>query len=109
MECHGRSAANAAQPRVQPRHQLRVRSQTASFPSRAAIAARAGDKRIPHTYADDEPRLYYPPALEWRSDMKISASVVGWLAHWLHYYEIWYATGEWLGGGIDHGVNEETK
>jgi hypothetical protein len=41
--------------------------------------------------------------------MKISASVVGWLAHWLHYYEIWYATGEWLGGGIDHGVNEETK
>lgn len=62
----------------------------------AQLKRRSADERIPHTYSDNEPCLFYPP--EWRSDMKISASVVGWLAYWLHYYELWHATGEWLGG-----------
>lgn len=71
------------------------------------LKRRSVDERIPHTYSDNEPCLFYPSALEWRSDMKISVSVVGWLAHWLHYYELWHATGEWLGGGIEPEVQEE--
>ena len=66
------------------------------------LKRRIAEETIPHTYADDEPCLYYPGAREWRPDMKIAESVIGWLAHWLHYYEIWLASGEWLGGGIDH-------
>jgi hypothetical protein len=108
MECHG-----AVRPTPLSREYSVVISYESGRRPRVFLPGqqllrRAADKRIPHTYADDEPCLYYPPALEWRSDMKISASVVGWLAHWLHYYEIWYATGEWLGGGIDHGINEGT-
>jgi hypothetical protein len=69
---------------------------------------RTANQRIPHTFSDNEPCLFYARSLEWRSDMKISVSIIGWLAHWLHFYELWYATGEWLGGGIDHDPPEET-
>ena len=36
--------------------------------------------------------------------MKIATSIVSWLVLWLYYYEIWRVTGEWLGGGIPHGM-----
>jgi hypothetical protein len=62
---------------------------------------------IPHTYADDEPCLYCPANAEWTSEMKIATSIVGWLALWLMYYEIWSATGEWQGGGIEHKTEEK--
>src|SRR5579859_4514960 len=65
------------------------------------LRRRDPERRIPHTYSDDEPCLFY--SSEWRSDMKIATSIVSWLLLWLHYYEIWRATGEWLGGGIEHG------
>jgi hypothetical protein len=67
------------------------------------IRRRNPEEPIPHTYSDEEPCLFYPNSSEWKSDMKLATSVVGWLIFWLHYYEIWLATGEWLGGGIDHG------
>jgi len=78
------------------------------------IRRRNPEEPIPHTYSDDEPCLFFPKSSEWKPDMKIAASVVGWLILWLHYYEIWLATGEWLGGGIDHGerkvaVNEQSN
>ena len=69
---------------------------------------RVEGESIPHTYADDEPCLYYPKYGEWTSDMKIATSIVRWLALWLMYYEIWSATGEWLGGGIEHKPAEES-
>ena len=72
----------------------------------AQLKRRNAQERIPHTFSDSEPCLYYAPAAEWRSDMKISASIIGWLSHWLHYYEIWHATGEWLGGGIEHQTQD---
>ena len=62
----------------------------------------SAEEPIPHTYADDEPCLYYPKYNEWRAEMKLATSIVSWLALWLMYYEIWSATGEWLGGGIEH-------
>jgi hypothetical protein len=71
------------------------------------LQRRAENEPIPHTYADDEPCLYYPKNVEWRSDMKIATSVVSWLSLWLMYYEIWRATGEWQGGGIEHKAEEK--
>lgn len=38
--------------------------------------------------------------LDHRKDL-ISDTIIPWVADWLLYYELWLATGEWLGGG--HG------
>jgi hypothetical protein len=60
-------------------------------------------ERIPHTYAPDRPCLFHTASRDWRSDMKIANTIVPWLSLWLFHYEVWHATGEWLGGGIEHG------
>ena len=56
---------------------------------------------IPHLYDRDSSRLclWLPGHGEWTSAMWIADSVLLWAAEWLFFYEIWYATGEWLGGG----------
>jgi len=59
-------------------------------------------ERIPHTYAPNQPCLYYPGGREWRSEMVIATTIIPWLALWLYYYEVWLATGSWEGGGIQH-------
>jgi hypothetical protein len=58
---------------------------------------------IPHTYAPKPPRhprrslcLYTG---KWHPCDRISDTIVPWTAEWLAYYEVWLATGEWLGGG----------
>lgn len=68
----------------------------------AQLQRRKAEEGIPHTFSDTEPCLFYGRAGEWRSDMRIATSIMGWLSHWLHFYELWHATGDWLGGGIEH-------
>lgn len=58
--------------------------------------------KIKHTYRDGSLCLYYPKAREWTPIDLISETIVPWISVWLYYYEIWYATGRWLGGGIEH-------
>jgi len=58
--------------------------------------------RIPHVFPGPRPCLFYPPNREWIPSMLIADTIVPWLMAWLYFYEIWHATGEWLGGGIDH-------
>jgi hypothetical protein len=43
--------------------------------------------------------------------MAVADTTVPWTALWLYHYEVWHATGEWLGGGIDHhrGRKRATK
>jgi len=62
---------------------------------------------IPHTYkfntpGEERPCLYYPTGREWTPDMPLASSIMPWLLSWLVDYEIWYATGEWVGGGMPH-------
>ena len=56
---------------------------------------------IPHVYRDPvlRPCLFRPAKGEWTASISIAATIVPWLQMWLFYYEIWHATGEWLGGG----------
>jgi hypothetical protein len=62
-----------------------------------------GEDEIPHTYkAVNDLCLYYPRHKEWTADMKIAETIIPWVCDWLFYYEAWLATGEWLGGGINH-------
>ena len=58
--------------------------------------------RIKHTYPDESLCLYYPKAREWTPNDLISETIVPWISVWLYYYELWFVTGIWLGGGIEH-------
>ncbi|MES2457886.1 MAG: hypothetical protein V4594_20170 [Bacteroidota bacterium] len=57
---------------------------------------------IKHTYRDGSLCLFYPKAKEWTEKDLISQTIVPWISVWLYYYEIWFVTGQWLGGGIEH-------
>lgn len=58
------------------------------------------DTSIPHTYPGPRPCLFVPGSEDWRDDKYIPDTIVPWTSLWLYYYEIWHATGEWVGGGI---------
>jgi hypothetical protein len=55
------------------------------------------DAEIPHRHGDGSLCLHLPD--EWNSTMSIAETIVPWAALWLYHYEMWHATGEWLGGG----------
>jgi hypothetical protein len=64
------------------------------------LLRRTPEERIPHTYEEDRPCLYFPPVQEWRSDKRLAQTIMPWLLLWLVFYEGWRVTGEWEGGGI---------
>lgn len=59
---------------------------------------------LPHVYSTEEQWLclYYRRTKEWKSNMLLSKTVIPWTHEWLYFYELWLATGKWLGGGIEH-------
>jgi hypothetical protein len=60
-------------------------------------------KHLPHVYDQYKQRLclYYPLGKsDWNPSMYIAHTIVPWASEWLLFYELWLATGEWLGGGI---------
>lgn len=63
-----------------------------------------GKKRLPHVYNHAKQRLclYYPVEKEWDSSKYYVKSLIPWACEWLMHYEIWVATGNWKGGGIEH-------
>lgn len=66
------------------------------------LLQKRGEKGCPHRYGDQQPCLYHPPSNEWNPSMPLAHTIVPWTSRWLYYYEIWLATGEWHGGGIEH-------
>jgi hypothetical protein len=64
-------------------------------------------KTLPHVYTGDLLCLSYPG--EWHEDMLLAHTVVPWISEWLVYYELWLATGEWLGGGAHTGHRRPTQ
>ena len=50
---------------------------------------------LPHTYSDKTLCLH--DAGQWADHMLIVDTIVPWTAEWLLHYEVWLATGEWLG------------
>lgn len=63
----------------------------------------AGGRKIPHTYAYEGKGtrlcLWWPKGRDWIPTMKMADTFIPWTAEWLHYFELWLSTGEWLGGG----------
>lgn len=68
---------------------------------------RSDGARVPHVYPGRRPCLYYPRFGEWGPDKFIAQTIVPWTALWLYYYEVWHATGSWLGGGHSNPKQED--
>ena len=64
------------------------------------LKRRMDDEPIPHMYGQERLCLYLPGGREWEHDDPIALTIVPWASLWLYFYELWHATGEWLGGGI---------
>jgi hypothetical protein len=37
------------------------------------------------------------------------ADIIGWIALWLYYYEVWLITGNWLGGGHEPNSSKRAE
>jgi len=68
------------------------------------LHAREEGGRIPHMYGQDRLCLYLPGTGEWSPSKPIAVTIVPWASLWLYFYEVWRATGEWWGGGIEPEV-----
>jgi hypothetical protein len=44
--------------------------------------------------------LFDPAGREWTPAALIADTTVLWASEWLHYYELWHLTGEWLAPGV---------
>ncbi|WP_434478886.1 hypothetical protein [Gemmatimonas sp.] len=78
-----------------------------------SLIGRHDQADIPHMYpAGDRwpahPCLYYPNDGDWTADRPLATTIVPWLLEWLLHYEVWLTTGEWRGGGVDHGTGSSS-
>lgn len=65
------------------------------------LQPREENGRIPHMYGQERLCLFLPGTGEWTSEKPIAVTIVPWTSLWLYFYEVWHATGEWLGGGVE--------
>lgn len=71
------------------------------FVLRPKLKPRKENELIPHIYEANRLCLYLPGSGEWTPQKFIADTIVPWSSLWLFYYELWHATGEWLGGGVN--------
>jgi hypothetical protein len=62
-----------------------------------ALRRRRNDEPIPHMYEQEHLCLFLPNTGEWEPESLIATTIVPWASLWLYFYEVWHATGEWLG------------
>jgi hypothetical protein len=74
-----------------------------------ALVCREDADRIPHMFGQECLCLYFPPANEWSGEMSLGHAIIPWISLWLYYYELWHATGEWLGGGHEPELTETIR
>lgn len=64
-------------------------------------------EHFPHKYFKDPETKIVEICLyrhnQFSSSMLLSDTIIPWAIEWLYFYELWLATGEWLGGG-EHPV-----
>lgn len=65
------------------------------------LRRRRPDEKIPHMYGQKRLCLFLPWTDQWSGDKILADHIIPWISLWLHYYELWHATGEWLGGGLE--------
>jgi len=61
------------------------------------LKVREGAPTLPHLNTDGSLCLHVEG--EWHSGLFVAETTVPWASAWLYFYEVWSATGWWLGGG----------
>jgi hypothetical protein len=61
---------------------------------------RENGELIPHLFADGTLCLYLTNSGEWSPADALAETAVPWTCLWLYHYEVWHATGLWMGGGV---------
>lgn len=100
LVCRGRVRPTALCAEYAARIEYRVQFYPKVWIEEPQLESRSAEEPVPHTYEDDRPCLFLPGSNEWRSDKKLALTIIPWLSLWLFYYEVWLATGTWLGGGV---------
>ena len=67
------------------------------------ISALNKKRHVPHLYSNGALCLYYPNYDEWNPHESWADTLIPWTCLRLYFFELWIATGEWLGGGIHPG------
>ncbi len=55
-------------------------------------------QKLPHFYQETK-LLCLHEIKEWRPEFVIAHTIMQWISGWLYFYEVWFATSFWLGGG----------
>lgn len=90
-------------------YRVRIEYEVADFPRvwvlSPELATRDDGISIPHMYGQERLCLYLPGTGQWSGDLLLGHTVIPWISLWLHYYELWHLTGEWLGGGVEPNID----
>lgn len=97
LVCRGHVQPTPINAAYRVRIEYTTRKRPHVFVEEPKLRRRQAEERIPYTFSDDEPCLYFD---EFRSDLRLAVTIVPWLCCWLVFYECWRVTGEWQGGGI---------
>jgi len=62
------------------------------------LRIREGATCLPHFYTRDN-SLCLHEVHEWKSTDFVADCIIPWASLWLYFYEIWFITGSWEGGG----------
>jgi hypothetical protein len=62
------------------------------------LRIRDGASCLPHYYTESG-TLCLHEAHEWSSLLNVADCIVPWASLWLYFYEVWFITGSWEGGG----------
>jgi hypothetical protein len=101
---------------ISPRYRVGIDYKKGKWPSTKVLSPKLvvpKGKSLPHVYDAEEQRLclFYPRGdhPDWNSCKSLAMTIIPWASEWLFYYEIWLATGEWLGGGIHPRSTPKTE
>jgi hypothetical protein len=48
--------------------------------------------------------LYHAANYNWTESKLIAHDIMGWTAGWIHFYEYWLQSGEWIGPEVPHNI-----
>ena len=94
---------------ISANYKIRVAYRVGKSPAFEVIAPelqRRNGEVIPHMYRQKRLCLYEPGKGYWSPHQSIAATIVPWASLWLYYYELWHATGKWLGGGHEPSLKD---
>ena len=64
-----------------------------------------GERKIPHMFNQERLCLFRGINKHWDPSVGFNRNIIPWTSMWLYYYEMWLATGKWMGGGEHPSVN----